>query len=49
MLIVCGAMHAEALAGLLRADNRPVDIHDVRKEEWYIEDWHQAYMKSGEL
>jgi len=49
MLIVCGAMHAEPLATLLHASGDPVDIHDLRREEWFIEDWHQAYMKSGEL
>jgi hypothetical protein len=49
MLIVCGAMHAEPLAGLLRANGHAVNIHDIRREEWFIEDWHQAYMKSGEL
>jgi hypothetical protein len=48
MLVVCGAMHAEPLAMLLRADG-DVEIRDIRKEKWYIEDWQQAYMNSDEL
>ncbi len=39
VLILCGRIHADALAQLFKGAGHTVDTSDVNKESWYIEDW----------
>jgi hypothetical protein len=39
VLILCGRIHADALAQLFKEAGHTVETYDVNKEGWYIEDW----------
>lgn len=38
-LIICGSQHSESLAKQLRAKGHAVELDDLQKQSWYVEDW----------
>jgi hypothetical protein len=38
-LIICGSQHSEPLAQQLRAKAHAVELDDLQKQSWYVEDW----------
>jgi hypothetical protein len=43
ILIICGRLHAEAIAARLARFCDSVEIVDLHDQDWYIEDW-QGHM-----
>jgi len=39
VLVICGRLHAEAIAARLVQSGHHVKMADLRDEDWYIEDW----------
>jgi len=39
VLVICGHMHSDALAERFRADGYSVQIDDLERRTWYVEDW----------
>jgi hypothetical protein len=43
-LIICGSQHSEPLAQQLRSNGYTVELDDLQKRSWYIEDWQHHIM-----
>jgi hypothetical protein len=39
VLVICGDRHSDAMADLFRAVGHSVEMDDLRKQSWYVEDW----------
>jgi hypothetical protein len=39
VLLICGSMHSDALAKSFRTRGHSVEIDDLQRQDWYVEDW----------
>lgn len=46
ILVICGRLHAESIAGHLRKLGHAVEITDLLDQGWYIEDWFDHIMRN---
>jgi hypothetical protein len=44
ILVICGSMHSDALADRFRTVGHSVEVDDLRKKSWYVEDWQDHMM-----